>query len=344
MNFFKTKPNMLQQDFHRGNNPAYDRVAFVAEHYEELVFMYKDILEHLKQGGTGTGGGCTRISKQLESPYGFVQLDKESFKLLGYDLDNPDDIQFLLHKTYVQQSDYGLGYYYISWSSEGVEYHDTYEIDVGNKDTFFSRDSGLDNFLDNPSMLQEIYRVTISYYDQDNNQEVTEEFYRHGDSGNNEAFANKESLLQALYLKLSRNCVDAVQNKPITIKLKNSEYIDDYGYKDLYIKASDSVENNPIYVGKTPSKIVTYNNVLLFPLLAYTGYGQSAYLMINPIIPQAKNDYVRITGTGDIVTCKMGGERIYLSADLPEVLGEHSDTHTFTYTIDPDIKDDGNWY
>ena len=227
---------MLQQDFHRGNNPAYDRVAFVAEHYEELVFMYKDILEHLKQGGTGTGGGCTRISKQIESPYGFVQLDKESFKLMGYDLNNPDDVQFLLHNTFVSFSGYKWSfkqYQYIQLSKV-IEYHDTYEIVVGNKVTFFSRDSGLDNFLDNPSMLQKIDRVTISYYDQDNNQEVTEEFYRYGASGNNAAFANKESLLHALYLKLSRNCVDAVQNKPITIKLKNYEYINDYGYKDLY--------------------------------------------------------------------------------------------------------------
>ena len=39
---------MLQQDFHRDSNPAYDKVAFVADHYEELVSMYKDILEKLK--------------------------------------------------------------------------------------------------------------------------------------------------------------------------------------------------------------------------------------------------------------------------------------------------------
>ena len=325
---------MLQQDFHRGNNPAYDRVAFVAEHYEELVFMYKDILEHLKQGGTGTGGGCTHISKQIESPYGFVQLDKESFKLMGYDLNNPDDVQFLLHNTFVSFSGYKWSfkqYQYIQLSKV-IEYHDTYEIVVGNKVTFFSRDSGLDNFLDNPSMLQKIDRVTISYYDQDNNQEVTEEFYRYGASGNNAAFANKESLLHALYLKLSRNCVDAVQNKPITIKLKS--------YEVLYTKASDSVENNPIYVGKTPSKMVTYNNVLLFPMLYAGEYGHQANLLINPIIPQVENDYILVTGTGDIVTCKLDTEKICLSADLPEVPGEHYDTHTFTYTINPDIKDD----
>lgn len=338
MNFFKTKPNMLQQDFHRGNNPAYDKVAFVAEHYEELVFMYKDILEHLKQGGTGTGGGCTHISKQIESPYGFVQLDKESFKLMGYDLDNPDDIQFLLHNTYVEQSEYGLklGDRDICWSSEGVEYHDTYEINVGNKDTFFSRDSGLDNFLDNPSMLQEIYAVTISYYDQDNNREVTESFYKSSD--NREAFANKENLLEALYINLSCNCVDAVQNKPITIKLKNSDFIDDYGFKVLYTKASDSVENNPIYVGKTPSKIVTYNNVLLYPVFEYTKYGQYAYLTISPITPQVQYEAIKVAGTGDIVTIKENGDGKYFSADLPEVLGKHSDTHTFTITIDPDLR------
>lgn len=338
MNFFKTKPNMLQQDFHRGNNPAYDRVAFVAEHYEELVFMYKDILEHLKQGGTGTGGGCTHISKQIESTYGFVQLNKESFKLMGYDLDNPDDIQFLLNNTFVSSHNY--------FSSKGIEYHDTCEIVVGNRDTFLSRDSGLDNILNDPAMLQMIDYVTISYYNQDNKQEVTEKFYRRASTGHNEAFANKESLLQALYLKLSRNCVDAVQNKPITIKLEISN--PGHGNEVLYTKASDSVENNPIYVGKTPSKIVTYNNVLLFPMLANIDYGYYVYLLINPItpiIPQVKNASRQVTGTGDIVTCKMSTDmgEIYLSVDLPEVPGEHYDTHTFTYTIDPDIKDDFKW-
>lgn len=340
MNFFKTKPNMLQQDFHRGNNPAYDKVAFVAEHYEELVFMYKDILEHLKQGGTGggTGGGCTRISKQIESPYGFVQLDKESFKLMGYDLDNPDDIQFLLHNTHVKPEGYDVNYGdYSNFSSKGVEYHDTYEIVLDGKDTFCSRDPDLDNFLDNSSMLQKINIVTISYYDQDNNQEVTETFY--GPSTD-----NKESLLRFLYRNSSRNCVDAVQNKPITIKIKNSEYIDGYGYKDLYIKTSDSVGNNPIYVGKTPSKIVTYNNVLLFPVLEYAKYDHHVYLLINPIFPQILITPVSVTGVGDIVTCDKYKYNylFYLSADLPEVLGEHSDTHTFTITIDPDIKDEPN--
>lgn len=340
MNFFKTKPNMLQQDFHRGNNPAYDRVAFVAEHYEELVFMYKDILEHLKQGGTGGGGGCTHISKQIESPYGFVQLNKESFKLMGYDLDNPDDIQFLLHNTFIGKDGPNKTYGYAS--SNGIEYHDTYEVNIS-KGTFLSRDSGLDNFLDNPSMLEEIRSVTISYYDQGNNQEVTEEFYRYGDSGNNEAFANKESLLQALYLKLSRNCVDAVQNKPITIKLKNYEYIDGYGYEDLYTKASDSVENNPIYIG-TSEKIVTYNNVVLFPaeVSPYGMYPTTFSFKIKYMTKPYLREDVRILGYGDIITCVTynNGKTLYLSADSPDIEYSPTDMHTFTYTIDPDIKDD----
>ena len=343
MNFFKTKPNMLQQDFHRGNNPAYDRVAFVAEHYEELVFMYKDILEHLKQVGTGTGGGCTHISKQIESPYGFVQLDKESFKLMGYDLDNPDDIQFLLHNTFV-----GINNYYAYATSNGMEYHDTYEVNVGELDTLFVRDPDLDNLLDNPSMLQEIDRVRISYYDQDN-EEVTREFYYSSDdSGNNGALANKENFLQDLYLRLSRNYVDAVQNKPITIMLKNSEYIDGYGYKDLYKKASDSVENNPIYIVKIPEKIVTYNNVVLFPVEvspSYADYPKSFPFQVKYMTKPYIRESVDVLGWGDIITCKestnWGEEGLsHLSADLPIIRYSPTDMHTFTYTIDPDIKDD----
>lgn len=48
MKHFKTTANMLDKDFHNGNNPAYDRVAFVAEKYPELVEMYRTILERIK--------------------------------------------------------------------------------------------------------------------------------------------------------------------------------------------------------------------------------------------------------------------------------------------------------
>lgn len=336
---------MLQQDFHRGNNPAYDRVAFVAEHYEELVFMYKDILEHLKQGGTGTGGGgCTHISKQVESPYGFVQLDKESFKLIGYDLDNPDDIQFLLHNTSVIQQN-GANpppYRNHNYTSNGIEYHDTYEVSIGREDTILSRDSVLDDLLDNPSMLQKAYAVDIDI-EPEQNQIISDISIIKGDFKPDD----KEAFLRSIYQRLITGYAPdrflvPMQNKPIALRIRT------YSDEVLYEKISDSVENNPIYVGKTPEKIVTYNNVLIFPVAKYTKYGQSSTLKIKAITPFQVYVDVVVAGMGDTIKCiKDDSETYYypygnlaLSADLPEILGEHSDTHTFTITIDPDIKDD----
>lgn len=330
---------MLQQDFHRGNNPAYDRVAFVAEHYEELVFMYKDILEHLKQGGTG--GGCTHISKQVESPYGFVQLDKESFKLIGYDLDNPDDVQFLLHNTTVNcytitnTSDYR---YSTHTASNGIEYHDTYEVDTGNIDTFLIRDPDLDNLLNDPSKNFSYITIKNSYFG-------SMTIYK-GDLSDKYR-DSKDELLRAMYLSVLKRAtgpsyITGIQEYAMTLEL--------YGKRDnndveLYTKTSDSVENNSLYVGKSPSKIITYNNVLVYPIDRYETYGNSSTLAVKPLLPPLRKAYnVVVSDIGDTVSCQKNWKgNIYLSADLPKIDtlgGEHSDTHTFTITIDPDIKDD----
>lgn len=344
MNFFKTKPNMLQQDFHRGNNPAYDRVAFVAEHYEELVFMYKDILEHLKQGGTGTGGGgCTHISKQVESPYGFVQLDKESFKLIGYDLDNPDDIQFLLHNTTINCSSNvsdssSYSDYYAYKTSNGIEYHDTYEVDTGNIDTFLIRDPVLDNLLDEPSKNFSYITIKNSYFG-------SKTIYI-GDLSDKYR-DSKDEILRAMYLKVLNSAtgpsyITSIQEYAMTLELYGTR---DHNDVELYTKTSDSVENNPLYVGKSPSKIITYNNVLVYPINSYGTYGNSSTLVVKPLLPPLRKGYgVIVSDIGDTVSCQKNWKgNIYLNADLPKIDtlgGEHTGTHTFTFTIDPDIKDD----
>lgn len=341
---------MLQQDFHKGNNPAYDRVAFVAEHYEELVFMYKDILEHLKQGGTGgggtgTGGGYTHISKQVESPYGFVQLDKESFKLIGYDLDNPDDIQFLLHNTTVNCNSAIIDYnsyngkdYYTYRTSNSIEYHDTYEVDTGNIDTFLIRDPDLDNLLNDPSKNFSYVTIKNSYFD-------SMTIYKRDLS--DKYRDSKDEILRAMYLKVLNQMggpsyITSIQEYAMTLEL--------YGNSDnngvaLYTKTSDSVENNPLYVGKSPSKIITYNNVLVYPINSYGTYGNSSILVVKPLLPPLRKGYgISVSDIGDTVSCQKDWKgNIYLSADLPKIdtlSGEHTGTHTFTITIDPDIKDD----
>lgn len=39
---------------HRNENSAYDRLAFIADHYEDLEQMYRNIMEHLSVVNTNT--------------------------------------------------------------------------------------------------------------------------------------------------------------------------------------------------------------------------------------------------------------------------------------------------
>lgn len=336
---------MLQQDFHRGNNPAYDRVAFVAEHYEELVFMYKDILEHLKQGGTGGGGGtgtggcgCTRISKQVESLYGFVQLDKESFKLAGYDLNNPNDIQFLLHNISTEKYDY---YNPRPIDRLCIEYHDTYEIDVGSQPIgFLARN--IDDLFGISLPEEGSIQVWFQYTDQDYDIFTV----------NRTSFADKESFLENLYSSIQNkettlyDC-NRIQNTPFTFKV--------YHYKDydgsnelslLYTKTSDSVENNPIYVNKTPKELKTFNNVLLYSTRLYRH--SSGHLMtqttlkIRSITPFHYYYTTTVMGGGEILYFKKNKYgQTNLNSRYPDpTIYNHYDLHTFTLTINPDIMDD----
>ena len=48
MRHLKTKHILVDNDAFRGDNPAYDKMEFIAEHYDELVAMYKDILERIR--------------------------------------------------------------------------------------------------------------------------------------------------------------------------------------------------------------------------------------------------------------------------------------------------------
>ena len=342
MNFFKTKPNMLQQDFHRGNNPAYDRVAFVAEHYEELVFMYKDILEHLKQGGTGggtgTGGGCTHISKQIESLYGFVQLDKESFKLAGYDLNNPDDIQFLLHNISTEKKD---SYNPRPIDQLCIEYHDTYEIDVGSKPIGLSA-RNIDDLFGISLPEKGSIQVWFQYNDQD--------YELFGVSRT--SFADKETFLKELYSSIEGDetelyTYNKIQNTPFTLKVY---HYNDYDGSDkltlLYTKTSDSVENNPIYVNKTPKELKTFNNVLLYSTRLFRHSSghllTQTTLKIRSITPFHYCYTTTVMGNGEILCFKKSiYGYTYLNSQYPDTTGyKHYDLHTFTLTINPDIMDD----
>lgn len=94
MKHLKTAPNMVDCDFHNGNNQAYDRVAFVAEKYPELVEMYRTILERLKEGGD-SGNGMRVVKNPVNCSYSSIYLGKEGDKVWGYTLGNPDDMELL---------------------------------------------------------------------------------------------------------------------------------------------------------------------------------------------------------------------------------------------------------
>lgn len=91
MKHLKTKPILVDHDAFRGDNPAYDKMEFIAEHYDELVAMYKDILEHLKQKGDGGGDGSLFEKVNYKMPCFKVGINKQFFEndtVVGEDSEN----------------------------------------------------------------------------------------------------------------------------------------------------------------------------------------------------------------------------------------------------------------
>lgn len=74
----------------------YDRIAFIAEHYEELKQMYFTIMEHLKiPDGEGNSDGSTHDIEEFEVTNCIrIAFTKSCIEDFGYDLDTFDPVSF----------------------------------------------------------------------------------------------------------------------------------------------------------------------------------------------------------------------------------------------------------
>lgn len=76
------------------SNTAYDKLAFIADHYQDMVKMYDTIMAHLKlPNNEGGGGGCNYLKHTYSGIPLIIKLGDVT--KYGYDISKPDDIEII---------------------------------------------------------------------------------------------------------------------------------------------------------------------------------------------------------------------------------------------------------
>lgn len=76
------------------SNTAYDKLAFIADHYQDMVKMYDTIMAHLKlPNNEGGGGGCNYLKHTYSGLPVVIKLGDVT--KYGYDTSKPDDIEII---------------------------------------------------------------------------------------------------------------------------------------------------------------------------------------------------------------------------------------------------------
>lgn len=296
------------------SNTAYDKLAFIADHYQDMVKMYDTIMAHLK---LPSGGGTdTHLTKTFDDTYGFVQLDKEAFKGWGYDLDNPTDVQFLINGAFINK-DPSSGFDIVNY----IEYLDKLTVSTKKYTVMLSR--GMDDFFEKMPTITSDWWVDITVEGVRNSKNI----YGYG------------SNTEANFLKcLNKNFSSSIFSSPMTVRIYPFSHSTD---ENTFTYTSDTIENNPLYIVTYPAGFKTVNNVLVFPKDRPGSYNDSMYLYI-PQGASSKLDRVNISGDGDIISTYIsvddGG--LNLKASPPTISYDvtETDKYTFTHTIDSALR------
>ena len=295
------------------SNTAYDKLAFIADNYPDMVKMYDTIMAHLKL--PSNGGADTHLTKKFEDTYDFVQLDKEAFKGWGYDLDNPTDIQFLINGTFINKDSYSSTnrVYYI-------EYLDKFTMPTVEYKVMLSR--GMDDFFEKMPTITTDWYVEFTVNGVTNKVNV----YGYGDN-------TKDNFLRDLYGK--SKSIDF--SSPMTVKI--------YPYPQptankTFTYTSDTVENNPLYIVTHPAGFVTVNNVLVFPRDRRIAYNNGMILNMHNGTTNRLGS-VTIYGGGEIISTYMSdstGLTLKASSPITPYHVTTTDKYTFTHTIDSALR------
>ena len=307
-----TKGGLVDQ---QAPNKAYDRLAFIADHYNELCDMYQTLMEYLKLPEAG-GGTDTHLTKTFDDTYGFVQLDKEAFKGWGYDLDNPTDVQFLINGAFINK-DPSSGFDIVNY----IEYLDKLTVSTKGYTDMFSR--GMDDFFEKMPTITSDWWVDITVEGVRNSKNI----YGYGSN-------TKANFLKDVCNKFP----SSIFSSPMTVRIYPFSNSTD---KNTFTYTSDTIENNPLYIVTYPAGFKTVNNVLVFPKDrpgSYNGDYMDVYI---PQGASSKLDKVTVSGNGEIISTFISdGGDLTLKASSPTISYDvtETDKYTFTHTIDSALR------
>ena len=324
------------------SNTAYDKLAFIADNYPDMVKMYDTIMAHLKL--PSNEGGCNYLKHTYS---GFpVVIKLGDVTNYGYDTSKPDDIEIIRNSLSVYLNDSKST---ISKPMYVEEFKCTVKQLATDKGKYLLNlftENEYSSFLDKYGDISNYFRIYVYgfstkvsrmengvVYDTENN--PINYSYSAGIQISSSGNINEVATALSSSLPDTVKCLVLAKENYLA---KNNTYI--VGYSDTLYSDYNSASR---YSGETISKEVTLNNVFIFPWDGgITDYGNSLSIrlfskdrtLVDYVYGKFFNLISAVTCDDDTPTLSCGNFLGYKNGFMYTVKGEHRYDITDNYPTD----------
>ena len=303
------------------SNTAYDKLAFIADNYPDMVKMYDTIMAHLKLPSNEGGSGCNYLKHTYS---GFpVVIKVGNVTMYGYDTSKPDDMEIIRNSLSIN---------YDGFQTTKPMYAEEFKYTV--KQLATPRGKYLLNLF-----TEKEYLSFLNKYDDD----AVYGFYMYvygfatqvSRIENGVAYDTENNPIDSIYragINISLGNINLVASSlggelPDTVKCLvlaktdissiNNDYI--VGYSDtLYSDYSSTPysSSETAYKEETVYKEVTLNNVFIFPCHYYNMKYAGRYPSHIQLFSKDRTDVGEVYGYGNfhlISAVPSGNNRSFLS-------------------------------
>lgn len=277
------------------SNTAYDKLAFIADNYPDMVKMYDTIMAHLKLPSNEGGSGCNYLKHTYSGIPLIIKLGDVT--KYGYDISKPDDIEIIRNSLSLKRDGFTIAKpmyaeEYGCTVTQSATARGKYLLNLFTENKYSS-------FLDKYDDISEGVRLCIYGF----STQVSR--IENGVVYNTEN--NPIEHTHCVITEISSGNIDSIANAvgsslPDTVKCLVFANIDPTNddYIDYIVGYSDTLYSDYNYTAKLGreimSKEITLNNVFIFPcsdeLTGGSGYSSNLIKLLSKDRTKAESVYV----------------------------------------------------